>query len=153
MDNICQEYKDAKDGYHEVIRAQLDIFFIEFVRNRQQTKPSPTSASLYEQERLEEFLQLIETHISSKKQISEYTDLLNLSMYQLSAITKRVMGKTPSELINEYILLESKRYLLATSEQVNQIAWHLGYEDTSYFIRFFKKHTGYSPDAFRSNSK
>ncbi len=153
MDNICQEYKDAKDGYHEVIRAQLDIFFIEFVRNRQQTKPSPTSASLYELERLEEFLQLIETHISSKKQISEYTDLLNLSTYQLSAITKRVMGKTPSELINEYIVLESKRYLLATSEQVNQIAWHLGYEDTSYFIRFFKKHTGYSPEAFRSNSK
>ncbi|HEX8279287.1 MAG TPA: helix-turn-helix domain-containing protein [Segetibacter sp.] len=34
---------------------------------------------------------------------------------------------------------------------MNQIADHLGYEDVSYFIRFFKKHTGYSPEAFRYN--
>ena len=79
--------------------------------------------------------------------------MLNLSTYQLSAITKGVLGKTPSEVINDYIILEAKRYLLGTSDQVNQIAWHLGYEDTSYFIRFFKKHTGFSPDAFRTNSK
>ncbi|HZY80081.1 MAG TPA: AraC family transcriptional regulator [Cyclobacteriaceae bacterium] len=150
---ILQEYKDQKDGFKEVIRAQLDIFFIEFVRNRQQAKQSNDSASAYEQERLEEFLQLIETHISSKKQISEYADMLNVSPYQLAAITKGILGKTPSDLINEYIILESKRYLLATSDQVNQIAWHLGYEDPSYFIRFFKKHTGHSPDAFRQISK
>ena len=79
--------------------------------------------------------------------------MLNLSTYQLNAITKTTLGKTCSDLINEYIILESKRYLLATSNQVNQIAYHLGYEDVSYFIRFFKKHTGYSPETFRHNSK
>lgn len=150
---IFQEYNDEKDGYKEVIRAQLDIFFIEFVRNRQVAKPPMHSASVYEQERLEEFLQLVETNVSSKKQISEYADMLNVTPYQLGAITKGILGKTPSDLINEHIILEAKRYLLATSDQVNQIAWHLGYEDHSYFIRFFKKHTGQSPDAFRRNSK
>jgi AraC-like DNA-binding protein len=152
LDYIYLEYKEAKEGYHEVIRAQLDIFFIEFLRNKQQSQPSPANKSPYEQERLEEFLQLVETHVSSKKQVSDYADMLNLSGYQLSAITKSILGKTPSELINDHIILESKRHLLATSDQVNQIAWHLGYEDPSYFIRFFKKHTGHSPDAFRSNS-
>jgi AraC-like DNA-binding protein len=152
LDYVYEEYKDAREGYHEVIRAQLDIFFIELMRNRQHSGPSSNRASQYEQERLEEFLQLIEMHVSSKKQVSEYTEILNLSGYQLSSITKNILGKTPSELINEYIILESKRHLLATSDQVNQIAWHLGYEDPSYFIRFFRKHTGYSPDAFRSNS-
>jgi AraC-like DNA-binding protein len=150
---IDQEYNGAQERYHEVIRAQLDIFFIEFVRNRRQNKVAAARVNAYEQERLEEFLQLIEEHISSEKQISEYADMLNLSGYQLSTITKKVLGKKPSEVINEYIILESKRYLLATSDQVNQIAWNLGYEDPSYFIRFFKKHTGFSPDAFRSNSK
>jgi AraC-like DNA-binding protein len=77
--------------------------------------------------------------------------MMNLSSYQLNAITKKTLGKTCSQLINEYILLEAKRYLLATSEQVNQIADHLGYEDVSYFIRFFKKNTGHSPEAFRYN--
>jgi AraC-like DNA-binding protein len=79
--------------------------------------------------------------------------MLNLSSYQLNAIVRATLGKTCSELIIEYILLESKRYLLATSHQVTQIAYHLGYEDVSYFIRFFKKHTGYSPEAFRNNLK
>jgi len=152
MDYIFQEYKDEKEGYREVIRAQLDIFFIEFVRNRKQGKPTAT-VDTYEQERLDEFMQLIETNVAIKKQVSDYTEMLNISSYQLSAITKRALGKTPSELIDDHIILESKRYLLATPDQVNQIAWHLGYEDPSYFIRFFKKHTGYSPEAFRSNSR
>jgi AraC-like DNA-binding protein len=152
LDYIFQEYKDAKIGYNEVIRAQLDIFFIEFLRNRQQSSPTANTNS-YEQERLDEFQQLIEKHVADKKQVSDYADMLNLSGYQLSAITKSILEKTPSELLTEYTILESKRLLLATTDQVNQIAWHLGYEDPSYFIRFFKKHTGSSPDAFRTNSK
>jgi AraC-like DNA-binding protein len=152
LKNIFNEYQEQREGYEEVIRAQLDIFFIEFMRNRQRAAPTKNSSGSYEQSRLDEFLQLVESNISSKKQISEYADMLNISPYQLSAITKKALGKTPSEVINDHIILESKRYLLATSDQVNQIAWHLGYEDTSYFIRFFKKHTGYSPDAFRTNS-
>jgi AraC-like DNA-binding protein len=150
--SIFQEYTEEKDGHHEIIRAQLDIFFIEYVRNRKHVKASSSNVSLYEQQRLEEFLQLLETNLSSQKQISDYADMLNLSTYQLGAITKKALGKTPSELQNEFIILESKRCLLATSDQVNQIAWHLGYEDPSYFIRFFKKHTGFSPETFRSNS-
>ncbi len=75
--------------------------------------------------------------------------MMNLSAYQLNEITKVAVGKTPSELINEQIILEAKRYLLATPNQVKDIADHLGYEDVSYFIRFFKKHTGHSPEAFR----
>ena len=74
-----------------------------------------------------------------------------MSVYQLNNITKTTLGKTASDVINDHIILEAKRFLLATSEQVNQIAYHLGYEDPSYFIRFFKKHTGYTPEAFRSN--
>jgi AraC-like DNA-binding protein len=75
--------------------------------------------------------------------------MLHLSPYQLNAITKSMLGKTCSELIHEYIILGSKRQLLATSNQVSQIAYQLGYEDVSYFTRFFRKHTGLSPEAFR----
>lgn len=150
---IHQEYQDAKEGYNEVIRAQLDVFFIEFVRNRKQNKADERSEYAYEQERYDEFMHLIETNVATKKQVTEYAEMLNISGYQLSAITKNLLGKTPSDVIKEYIILEAKRYLLATTDQVNQIAWNLGYEDPSYFIRFFKKHTGFSPDVFRSNSK
>jgi YesN/AraC family two-component response regulator len=77
--------------------------------------------------------------------------MLNLSAYQLNATVKAALGKTCSEIINEHITLEAKRCLLSTSRQINQTAYRLGYEDVSYFIRFFKKQTGYSPEAFRNN--
>ena len=147
---IFQEYTDKEEGYGEVIKSNLGIFFIELVRQNSKV-PSSTNAHTYAQERLGEFLELLEKHIASHKQVAQYGEMLNLSPYQLNAITKATLGKTSSELINEHIILESKRYLLATSNQVNQIAYYLGYEDVSYFIRFFKKHTGYSPEAFRQH--
>ena len=151
--SIFQEYTDKQEGYHEVIKANMGILFIELIRNQQNSKVPSNNSTPYNQERLEEFLELLETHIFSQKQVSQYADILNLSTFQLNAITKATLGKNCSALINEYIILESKRYLLATSNQVNQIADHLGYEDISYFTRFFKKHTGYSPEAFRNNFK
>ncbi len=148
---IFQEYTDKQEEYQEIIKGNLGIFFIELVR--QSRKGSSNHVNSYAQERLEDFLGLLEAHISNHKQVSQFADMLNLSPYQLNAITKTTLGKTGSELINEYVILEAKRYLLATSKQVNQIAYDLGYQDVSYFIRFFKKHTGYSPDAFRQNLK
>ena len=151
--NIHNEYKDKQEGFQEVIKSNLSIFFIELVRHRQNKERSSKDNNQYAQEQLEKFLDLLEINITKNKQVSQYADMLNISTYQLNAITKTSLDKTPSELINEYIILESKRQLLATSNQVNQIADYLGYDDISYFIRFFKKHTDYSPEAFRNNFK
>ncbi len=150
---IFNEFTTKQNGYLEVIKANLDIFFIEFVRQSKDPNTISVDSNSYAQERLEDFLELLNIHILTRKQVSQYAELLNLSIYQLNAITKTTLNKTCSELINEQIILESKRQLLATSNQVTQIAFHLGYDDVSYFIRFFKKHTGHSPEALRHNYK
>lgn len=151
LTRIFQEHTERQENYHEAIKANMALFFIELAR--QHNQGSTNNATPYQQERLEGFLELLEKHITSHKKVSFYADVLNLSLYQLNTITKATLGKTCSELINESIILEAKRHLLATSGQVNQIADRLGYGDASYFIRFFKKHTGYSPEIFRHNFK
>lgn len=148
LSRMAEEFNDRQDHYIEAIRTHLTMFFIELARNQGSPGHHPTTAS-YEQQRLEELLELIDKHIAVRKQVSEYADLMNLSSYQLNAVTKSTLGKTGSEVINEHIILEARRYLLATTNQVNQIAYHLGYEDVSYFIRFFRRHTGYTPEAYR----
>lgn len=153
LSSMFQEFRDKQEGYQEVIKACLDIFFIEVVRQSPNPKGEPKVNNPYSQERFEEFLALLEKYLATHKQVSQYTDLMSLSPYQLNEITKSSVGKTASELINEHIVLEAKRYLLATPNQVKDIADLLGYEDFSYFIRFFKKHTGYSPETFRHNFK
>jgi AraC-like DNA-binding protein len=146
---IFREYTGKQESYEEVIKANMGIFLIELAR--QYSKKPSGNVNLHTQERLETFLALLETHVFTHKQVAEYAAMMNLSAYQLNAITKETLGKTCSALIIEHTILEAKRYLLATSSQVNQVADHLGYEDVSYFIRFFKKHTGYSPETFRYN--
>ncbi|MBC8051905.1 MAG: helix-turn-helix domain-containing protein [Sphingobacteriaceae bacterium] len=150
---ILDEYADKQESYQDSIKANLDILMIELVRQGRFSEISSPAAHPYTQERLEEFFDLLEKHIIIHKQVSQYTDLMNLSSFQLNEITKETVGKTSSQLINEHIILEAKRHLLATPNQVKEIAELLGYEDVSYFIRFFKKHTGYSPEAYRLKSR
>lgn len=151
--NVFNEFSAKMEGYIEAIEASLDLFFIEYVRQSRNPKSIAKSESNYTQERFEELIHLLETQIGNMKNVAQYADLLNMSSYQLNAITKSSVGKTVSELINEQILLEAKRYLLATPNQIKDVADYLGYEDVSYFIRFFKKHTGHSPEVFRKNFK
>jgi len=143
---IFLEYSEKQERYQEVIRSVLDIFFTELLRQGS----NPERRVDYSQERLEQLLALIESEGSQHRQVAYYAEKMHLTAYQLNSITKASLGKTCSDLINDFVLLEAKRYLLATSSQVNEIAGQLGYEDPSYFIRFFKKHTGYSPEAFRN---
>ena len=96
-------------------------------------------------------MDLLESNVSTTKSVAAYADLVHLSPFQLNSITKTLVGKTVAVLIEDQVLLEAKRYLLATSNQVSQISFQLGYEDVSYFIRFFKKRTGQTPDTFRKN--
>ena len=149
LTSIFQEYSDKQAQYAEVIKANMRIFFIELTR--QKNSSAATHAQPYVQEQLDTFLALLETHIFTHKQVAQYAAMLHLSVYQLNAITRATLGKTCSEIMNEHIILEAKRYLLATANQINQIADLLGYEDVSYFIRFFKKHTGQSPETFRQH--
>lgn len=151
LTEIFRESNNKDEKYSEVINASFNIFFIELVRHQKQLEQDMDKGKVLSQDRLEDFTELLEAHISKNKQPAQYAKMLNLTPYQLNTITKTSLGKTSSELINEQIVLESKRYLLSTSNQIKEIAYHLGYEDTSYFIRFFKKHTGLSPEAFRSN--
>ncbi|RZL01879.1 MAG: helix-turn-helix domain-containing protein, partial [Rubrivivax sp.] len=150
---ILEEYSGKKEGYLEAIKAHLNLFFIEYLRQSSNPASITKGDSSYMQDRFDALLHLLEANITTKKNVSEYAGMLNLSAYQLNAITKTAVGKTVSDLINEQIILEAKRILLATSHQVKDIAYDLGYEDISYFIRFFKKHTGQSPEAFRRNFK
>jgi hypothetical protein len=89
---IFQEYTGREDGYIDVIKANLEIFFIEYVRQSPNPNGSSVNTNSYTQERLEEFLELMQKHITRYKQVSHYTNLMNLSPCQLNEITKATMN-------------------------------------------------------------
>lgn len=151
LDRIARECAAGREGHSYIVRAYLSAFLAELALGASSPAPS-NDAHGYARKRLEELLELIETRVHDAKEVSAYAEMMHLSSYQLNAIAKAGTGRTCSELITDQIILEAKRYLLATTDQVNQVADRLGYDDPSYFIRFFKKHTGHTPEGFRQKS-
>ena len=95
------------------------------------------------------FRRLITTRIQDIHAIQEYADLLNVSPNHLNKCVKATTGKTASDIINEALLMEAKALLSMPQYSVSEVAFSLGFEDASYFSRFFKKHAVQSPSDFR----
>jgi AraC family transcriptional regulator, transcriptional activator of pobA len=151
LKSVLKEYTSKEDRFEDMIKANLNIFLIQLLRYQQNDQDASVKVNDYQQKKLQEFLDLLEVNIRTEKQAAAYADMMSLSPFQLNSITKSLLEKTATELINDQILLEAKRYLLGTSNQVTQIASQLGYQDISYFIRYFKKKMGVTPEVFRKN--
>lgn len=153
LNHLYAEFMRKEDYYIQAIHSYIELLFVTLVRQSLNPKNQAVKVNSYIQSRLEEFQELLEANITIKKQVSDYALLMSLTSYQLNAITKTSLKKTASVMINEQIILEAGRLLVSTTKQVSQIAEQLGYDDSSYFIRFFKKQTGLTPEAFRKNFK
>ncbi|MGY3212511.1 AraC family transcriptional regulator [Mucilaginibacter sp. HD30] len=97
----------------------------------------------------QQFKRLVDAFFAEGKALSFYAGELNITIAVLNQTCKKVVGKTPTTIINERILLEAKLLLSATSKSVNEIGDHLGFADSPHFIKFFRKSTNLTPGAYR----
>lgn len=77
-------------------------------------------------------------------------DIIQLSPSYLSDILKRETGKNTQEHIHFYLIEEAKNYLINTDKNINEIAYHLGFEYPQYFNKLFKQKTGKTPMEYRN---
>jgi AraC family transcriptional regulator, transcriptional activator of pobA len=91
----------------------------------------------------------VEQNFRAVTSISGYAQLLRVNPAALSGAVKEQTGRTAGTFIRQRILLEAQRLLLHTSLTVSEIAYGIGFEYPSYFIRFFRHLTGKTPSAFR----
>lgn len=96
-----------------------------------------------------EFQPLLEEHFIQQRSPSFYADLLHTSPTSFSKKVKQQFGKTPTQLIQERVVLEAKKLLHLTEKSVKEIAAVLNFEDEYYFSRYFKKEVGLPPTQFR----
>jgi AraC-like DNA-binding protein len=80
---------------------------------------------------------------------SDYANRLSVHVNYLNKALKESTGKTTTDIISQRVLQEAKILLLHTNWNISQIAWSLGFEEVAHFSNFFRKHTGFSPNAFR----
>ncbi len=81
--------------------------------------------------------------------MADYAKELGVSQNYLNDTVKSVTGKSAGQLIHNQVLKQAKMCLSHSNLDIAEIGYRLGFEDPSYFSRFFKKHSGYSPSVFR----
>lgn len=99
-----------------------------------------------------DFLKLLNETIYKNREVSYFSNALNLSAKSLNVVIKNVTGKTTLDYIHTRLINEAKSKLLYTQYSIKEVAFSLGFEDALYFSRFFKKRTQSSPEEFRKTA-
>lgn len=103
--------------------------------------------------RILKIFDLIDKHFSEQHNTIFYARQISLSEKRLNELTKETLGYTVKQLILERLLLEAKRLINHGQLTFKEIAFELGFNDSSYFSRFFKIHSGLTPEQFKLTVK
>lgn len=103
--------------------------------------------------RIQIVLDYISLHPTEQYTPSSMAEMAGLSKQRFSHLFKEQVGKSPMVYLKELRLTTAARRLLVSNDNVNDIAYSVGYEDPNYFIREFKKAFGYTPNQYRKISR
>lgn len=95
------------------------------------------------------FKKLVVDNLEQFWSIDELAGKLNITSKALTKATKEVLHQTPARIIIDLKVLEAKRMLSNQALSVKEIGYRLGFEQATYFTKYFKKATGVTPRAFQ----
>lgn len=152
---MLTEYNSDYNYKYEILRNHLNLIIHEAVKMQPANsyfKPQNAANRIAKL-----FLELLERqfpisspqHSLTLKKASDYADKLSVHVNHLNAAVQETTGKSTTAHINERLLTEAKSLLTHTDWSMAEIADSLGFDYASYFNRFFKKHAGLTPLAFK----
>jgi AraC family transcriptional activator of pobA len=147
LQQISAEYCTAGYMQHQMLLAYVKVLLIYLSRLCLEQTPGTETP---DKQLLKSYLLSIDQHYKQLHEVTDYADLLNLSAGHLSELIKEQSGKSAIAHIHGRLIVEAKRLLFHTEQSVKEIAYELGFEDASYFNRFFKRITEYTPINYRN---
>jgi AraC-like DNA-binding protein len=136
--------------HKELVKTYLKAFFLDMAHFFFKKKDNFFTPQLSRKEELfADFLSLLAEHCKLQHEVSFYADKLCITPQYLSLILKEQSGRSASQWIQQALVVEAKRMLKMPRTTIQKVADSLTFPDQSTFGKFFKKHTGLSPLAFR----
>lgn len=160
MDEMMSIYKALKHKLYqkdykfkeEVARNYLDIMrcnaFNTFLLNGDMEKTP--AASSRKEEIFIQFISKVQKYYKEERNVTFYADKLCVTPKYLSAVIHEVSGKYASDWITEYVILEAKGMLRLEGRSVKDVCNLLNFANQSFFAKYFKQHTGYTPKEYKN---
>lgn len=95
------------------------------------------------------FVSLVAEHYRTAHDVAFYADRLCITTRYLSGVTDKVVGKSPKQIIADYIMSEAKTFLDTTRLTIQEVADRLGFSSQALFCKFFKSQENISPSDYR----
>ena len=135
----------------QLVLCQLKAFFIgfhEYLQRNPQYRPDEVK-SYRVRELFNRFMMLLERDYKISRDVNYYAAQMNISSKYLTNIVNQVTGHTPKTIIDQYVILQLKLHLKRSTQSIKEMAWEFHFADVSFFCRYFKKHTGLTPQQIR----
>ena len=149
LGQLQSELCDKELGFTEAARALLMLLLIGTARLTTSELPKSKNASAQSRPIVKKVLYFIEANYHNSIGLQEVAKEVSLSPAYLTDLIRRETGRTVLSWIVERRMTEARRLLLETDRAVNQIAEAVGYFDSGYFIRLFRRLNGTTPQAWR----
>lgn len=145
FEDILKEGQNEQPINDDLVKTLLIRLFIEIARNKTQA----LNTNSYNHTLLKNFKTLIEDNYAKLRLPKQYAALLYITPNHLNALCNDFLGVSAGTLIRDRVILEAKRLLINLDLLISEIAIKLNFDDQSYFIKFFKKYEGLTPEKFR----
>jgi AraC-like DNA-binding protein len=141
---------------HEVLQSYLHAL-ISKARADQAYMNIPDMNDRADMRLLRMFTELLDSDFASIRngesltirKVFEYADQLGVSQNHLNDTIQALTGLSAGQHIRNRLVQQATMCLMHSDKTVSEIAYRLGYEDPSYFARFYKSQTGKTPSSFR----
>jgi AraC-type DNA-binding domain-containing proteins len=148
---IC-EYQKKSLGYELIVKSSIFRIIIILLRNNLESISISANnrKNLYSMNNFKEILEYIDYHYCEKITLSELATMSNLSKHHFCRLFKRFTGKTFTDYINLLRINKAVSLLKDKSLNINEVALSVGFNDSNYFSRIFKRYKSISPNKIRN---
>jgi AraC-like DNA-binding protein len=153
LQNITAEINNYESKDKHILRALLYEILMLLDREYRKEYTPDSEAAVIVNRHIKSFTDIVNKDFKHHHNTKYYADKLYITPNYLNEIVKKATGINAKLYIQNKILSEAKKTLTYTNLSISEIADNLHFDSASYFIRFFRKHTGYTPLQYRNNIK
>jgi AraC-like DNA-binding protein len=133
----------------ELVKAWLLSMFYDMsgviYRVEQQGQKVQTRADAF----FAQFIRLLELNFRNERRVSWYAEQLGITAKYLSEVVKQVSKRTPTDWIDNYVILEMRVLLKNSTKNIKEIADELHFPNQSFLGKYFRERVGISPRKYR----
>ncbi|MBR4762570.1 MAG: AraC family transcriptional regulator [Clostridia bacterium] len=149
LDSIMREDRERNYAYKFAIRIYISHLVLNLIRKVNTINPIDEEIKESIRKKFNDIFHYLSNHFSEKLTAVQVAKKFGLRQSDFSANFKKITGKSFNEYLNYVRICKAKRMLISSESNISEIAFSVGFANTSYFINCFKTHMGITPAGFK----